>query len=112
MPNVPERRQFGRRHSRVHAWVRVPGRPAIACHVSNVSPAGAFLNFEPPGWMPFQFELSIPATGLHRTCELRHVRAYGVGVAFVTTPSEAATEAEPRLGLDPAVGEWVGARRG
>lgn len=112
MPIVPERRQFGRRQSRMHAWVRVPGRPPIACHVSNVSPAGAFLNFEPPGWMPFQFELTVPATGLHTTCELRHVRPYGVGVAFVTAASQEAAKPVTRVGADSAVAEWIGIRRG
>ena len=35
--NAPERRQFGRRHTYLHGWVSVPGRPRLPCIVSDVS---------------------------------------------------------------------------
>lgn len=105
-----DRREFGRRRSQMHGWVKVAGRPPIPCQVTNLSQKGAFVAFSPPSWMPFQFELILSTEAPARLCELRHMRTDGVGVVFFES-AKPAIEA-PRLLLhDPAVDEWLGLER-
>lgn len=78
-----ERRRFGRRNSCHHAWIEIPGRPRIACTISNSSHIGAFLQFDVPNWLPLQFKL-VPGDGSQAiVCELRHRTLTGIGVHFV-----------------------------
>lgn len=110
MTATPYRRQFGRRRTHEHGWVRIAGRPPLPCLVTNLSEKGAFLTFEPPSWMPLQFELLLATGGAPRLCELRHVRQEGGGVAFAAALEPEA--AEPvQTALDYTVDEWVGLRR-
>lgn len=89
-----ERRNFGRRQTALHAWIKIAGRPPIACVVRNVSVNGALLEFDVPEWMPFAFQLVIEATRFEVDCELRHKGHSGCGVIFVEHKSE--HEAVPR----------------
>jgi len=77
-----DRRQFGRRTTCLHAWVRAPGRPPIACLVRDLSVQGAFLTFPVPSWLPDTFLLRIDATRFAAECSIRHMRADGCGVVF------------------------------
>lgn len=83
-----ERRQFGRRQTALHAWIKIAGRPPIACMVRNLSVNGALLEFAVPDWMPFGFKLVIEATRFEVDCELRHQGHNGCGVMFVEHKSE------------------------
>lgn len=82
---MSERRQFGRRTTCLHAWVKIPGRPQIACLVRNLSVGGALLEFDVPDWLPYRFRLHIEASGFMTNCETRHVGTRAVGVMFVET---------------------------
>lgn len=77
-----ERRQFGRRTTCLHAWIRIPGRPPLACIVRNLSVQGAFLELPMPEWLPYTFQLRIDASRFVADCELRHKGARGCGVMF------------------------------
>lgn len=87
-----DRRAFGRRNQFVRGTIRVSGRSKLHCVVRNVSRGGAFLEFSPPAWLPFQFELELPASGELISCEIRHKGSTGVGVRFLM---EDASEAKP-----------------
>ncbi|MGD9783384.1 MAG: PilZ domain-containing protein [Hyphomicrobiaceae bacterium] len=78
-----ERRQFGRRRTALHAWIKVAGRPPLACVVRDLSVNGALLEMEAPHWLPYRFELDIETSGFRTDCEIRHQSPYGVGVMFV-----------------------------
>lgn len=78
-----ERRQFGRRTVRQHAWVLVSKRARLSCLVLNLSKQGAFLEFEPPKWLPHAFDLLLEDGSVVRGCEVRHYAKMGVGVNFV-----------------------------
>lgn len=80
-----ERRQFGRRTTALHAWIKIPGRPQIACVVRNLSVGGALVEFDVPEWLPYRFRLHVEATGFETNCETRHVGERAVGVMFVET---------------------------
>jgi hypothetical protein len=92
-----ERRQFGRRTTALHAWIRIAGRPQIACMVRNLSDSGALLEFDVPDWLPFRFRLAIEATGLECDCETRHNGTNGIGVSFIAAKDRRASEARPLL---------------
>lgn len=93
MTNFPrERRQFGRRTTRMIGWIRIKGRPRFPCTIANHSPKGALLQFDVPPWMPFAFDLVIdgaPQAVYH--CETRHVSKVAVGVTFVEKTEVAAS---------------------
>lgn len=78
-----ERRQFGRRRTQLHAWVRVPGRPQYPCIVRDLSEGGAKLEFDDTSWLPARFHLTIDADGFESDCEVRHQDATHAGVEFV-----------------------------
>lgn len=78
-----ERRQFGRRHTCLHGWVELEGRPRFACVVRNVSDGGALLECAAPKVMPFRFMLVIDCKGFRAWCEIRHHREQWMGVRFV-----------------------------
>lgn len=80
-PNI-ERRQFGRRTVRQHAWVIVSKRARLPCLVLNLSERGAFLEFEVPPWLPHSFDLLLEEGAVARGCEVRHFGKTGVGVTF------------------------------
>lgn len=80
-----ERRQFGRRTTSLHAWIRIPGRPQIACHVRNLSVGGALIDLDVPDWLPYRFRLVIEATRFETDCETRHRGERSIGVMFIET---------------------------
>lgn len=86
----PERRQFGRRKTNLHAWISVPGRPKLPCTVLDISIGGALLGLQQPSWLPYNFVVTIEATKFVSWCEVRHKRADAVGVRFLSAV-EAAT---------------------
>jgi hypothetical protein len=88
-----ERRQFGRRKTRVHATIARPGRPVIACVMHDVSEIGALLEVERPEWMPVRFRLIVEALGIDTECEVVRRTDVAVGVRFAS-----------RLATNPAHG--------
>ena len=81
-PNI-ERRRFGRRTARQHAWVLVSKRARLPCLVLNLSDRGAFLEFDVPPWLPHSFDLMLEEGTVVRECEVRHFGKTGVGVTLV-----------------------------
>ncbi len=79
-----ERRQFGRRWSCVHGWVKINGRPRQPCIVRNFSEGGALLEMPWPCELPDYFRLSIDAIEFDIGCERRHERPGAVGVQFIS----------------------------
>lgn len=86
--NGHERRQFGRRQTALHAWIRIPGRPPLACVVRNISVNGALLELDVPEWMPYAFQLVIDSGRFEVDCELRHKGTSACGVMFVHEAAE------------------------
>ena len=100
----PERRQFGRRPTFQHGWVKIPGRPPITCVLRNMSEGGALLMFEQPQCLPYAFIMEVDGTGLTYGCEVRHHYGVKVGVEFV----DVATIQQARNGShDGTVGSWI-----
>lgn len=77
------RRQFGRRQTNWHGWVKVRGRPVIPCIVKDFSAAGALLQFEIPEGFPDQFQLTIESERFQSHCKIRHREKGQMGVQFV-----------------------------
>ena len=78
-----ERRQFGRRTTSLHGWIKIQGRPQIACHGRNLSVGGALIELDVPDWLPYRFRLVIEATRFETDGETRHKGSTSVGVMFV-----------------------------
>jgi len=82
--NTPsDRRAFGRRESRIHAFAKIPGRSAEPCVVRNVSDSGALLAFASAFEPPARFRLTVEAKGIDVLCEVRRRDGAEYGVAFV-----------------------------
>jgi len=87
--NAPaEQRAFGRRESRIHAFVKVPGRRPEPCIVRNISEGGALLAFPAPFDPPARFRLTIDAKGIDVNCEVRRRNGLEFGVEFVDRRTE------------------------
>ena len=84
-----ERRKFGRGTNCAQGWIRAQGRPLIVCKIQNQTPAGAFLAFQKPSWLPFRFELLMEDPNKILICEIRHVLSGGIGVHFIATATKA-----------------------
>ena len=94
---IKERRQFGRRQTNQRGWIQIGGRRQQPCIVRNLSEQGAFLELEPPSWLPNQFELVIEPGTQGRPCEIRHERTGGFGVVFLASPAgQIAPDEQPR----------------
>ena len=99
-----EKRQFGRRPTFQHGWVKIPGRPPLACVLRNMSDGGALLIFDTPQCLPFGFLLDIEGKQQTYGCEVRHHYGVKVGVEFV----DVATIQQSRNGsYDGTVGSWI-----
>lgn len=83
------RRQFGRRQTNWHGWVKVRGRPVIPCIVKDFSSGGALLEFEVPAGFPDQFQVTIDSEKFQSHCEVRHRDQGRLGVQFVAAPAVA-----------------------
>jgi hypothetical protein len=82
--NMPsDRRAFGRRESRIHAFAKISGRGAEPCVVRNVSDSGALLAFASSFVPPARFRLTVEAKGIDVLCEVRRRDGNEYGVAFV-----------------------------
>lgn len=77
-----EKRQFGRRQTIWHAWIKVAGREREPCIVRNFSITGALLEFEGAPPVAARFRLMIDAYRFEAECYVRHRSATGVGVYF------------------------------
>lgn len=100
-----DRRQFGRRQTFKHGWIKMQGRPPVTCIVRNVSEGGALLELPANTWLPFQFRIEIEGEGIATDCEVRHQRDNMVGVCFAQRATDTTTNA--RVSLDD-VGSWGG----
>jgi hypothetical protein len=78
-----ERRVFGRRRSRIHALLLVPGRPPSPCVIRNYSRLGAMLELSELLEPPFAVRLRLFDTGNEFDCEVRYVKQYRLGVQFL-----------------------------
>lgn len=110
MNATQERRQFGRRKLRQIAWIIVPGRSRLACTILNLSPNGAFLELDPPKWLPFRFALKIDGSPSARVCELRHASPLGLGVIF-SEPAPTTDTMRVAGNLVRERDDWMGPRR-
>ncbi len=108
--NHVERRQFGRRETNLHAWIKIPGRPLQPCVVRNMSVGGAMLTCDAPRALPFNFELVIEADKSIYECEARHCSETGIGVMFKPKAAKSAETTTHRLPTDDA-SQWRGRRR-
>ena len=82
MQKAQERRQFGRRDTRLEGWIEPVGRPRICCFVTNLSEVGALLELMDDLFLPYRFHLVVPARGIRSDCEIRHTSHRSVGVRF------------------------------
>jgi hypothetical protein len=78
-----QRRQFGRRETSRPAFAMLPGGSAVACTVSNLSQAGALVEFAGAAAPTRSFRLSIEDAPYTMVCEIRHQGSGGVGVRFL-----------------------------
>lgn len=81
--NFAEKRQFGRRPSNMHAWIRVGGRPPQPCKLSNISAGGALVTLIGDTWAPYAFRLTSEDKSIDKVCEIRHQSGPRIGVEFV-----------------------------
>jgi hypothetical protein len=99
-----EKRSFGRRQTYLHGWVKIPGRPAAACTIHNMSDGGALLEFMQPEPLPFSFILTIEGSNQTYGCEVRHTAGARTGVGFVDI---ATAQHAGRASYGGEVGSWV-----
>jgi hypothetical protein len=81
-PHVLERRQFGRRQTKLYATISTSGRPLKPCVVRDLSASGARMEVDFPAWLPSRFRLMIEATEFEADCEIVHRTNDAVGVRF------------------------------
>lgn len=74
--------------------------------VRNISVDGAFLELEPPSWLPFQFQLQIEGDPRLHTCELRHARPDGIGIRFYDALANSVAVAPQIDSVDTV--QWLG----
>lgn len=103
-----EKRQFGRRQTGCHGWVRVRGRPPLACQVKNISDGGALLEFPAAETLPYRFRLIVESEGIDRECETRHQTGTRMGVEFIK--SAPPVETGPKMTAND-VSAWTSKRR-
>ena len=89
-------------------WIVVAGRRELPCRIINLTPKGAFLEMQPPAWLPFSFELLRDGDPAAVRCEIRHVMPNGIGVRFV--PGADQTESDLEAITSELAGRWVGSR--
>jgi hypothetical protein len=100
-----ERRQFGRRESRLEAMVAGRGITPMPCVVRNFSSTGALLEFDATAPEADVFHVMIGSKGIDLLCQTRHRSERQVGVSFVGGDVERfidAFAARPLLPADPA----------
>lgn len=78
-----EKRQFGRRPAISQGWIKIAGRPAVPCTISDISEGGAALDCENGTWLPYNFRLVCEPLGIDRLCEIRNQRQNRFGIEFV-----------------------------
>jgi hypothetical protein len=54
----------------------------VECVVRNMSEGGACLQVEDAGWLPQQFDLTVPIDGLKRACRVAWRSSDKLGVAY------------------------------
>jgi hypothetical protein len=86
---TPERRQFGRRQTFMHAVISLRGRPSVPCVVRNLSTSGALLEVDRPAWLPARFRVIIEAISFETDCEIVHRTNTGVGDRFAMLAPDA-----------------------
>jgi hypothetical protein len=77
-----DQRQFGRRQSQFHGWIKAHGRRRVACIVRNFSAAGALVEPLEPFNAKGPFTLTIEAIGLDIACSVKHKADGMLGVSF------------------------------
>ncbi len=78
-----EKRQFGRKPVSSQGWIKVTGRPAVPCTISDLSQGGAAIDCATGTWLPYNFRLVCEPLGIDRLCEIRNQRQNRFGVEFV-----------------------------
>ena len=97
LANRDDRRDFGRRHTVMHAWAFPKGRDRVPCTVRNISSTGALLEFA-SGSPPFDsFRLAIPVLRQEWWCDVRDRRPNHLGVHFDYMDRILAPSASPRM---------------
>ena len=81
-PPGAERRQFGRRQTRMHALIVARGRPSIPCVVRDISIGGALLEAAHVSWLPSRFRLVIEPIQFEANCEIVRRTEDAAGVRF------------------------------
>jgi PilZ domain len=81
LPNH-ERRQFGRRTSKLRGTIQLNRRGRCACTILNFSEAGALVVLDEPHALPDTFDLTVDRTGLQVWCQIKHRNGASFGVQF------------------------------
>lgn len=89
LAQASERRTYQRIEVNYRAVVRFPDGTSLPCHVKNISPMGALLEFGDARILPAIFKLTIPDELFAAECEFRHQTGNAVGVLFTTGRMEA-----------------------
>lgn len=87
-----DKREFGRRTTRLGGWIKVKGRPPIPCRVENVSEGGALISLPQAMLLPRRFTLRIDTGSIEHLCEVRHGDGLQIGVVFVVAEALAAVD--------------------
>ncbi|MGE0766887.1 MAG: PilZ domain-containing protein [Hyphomicrobiaceae bacterium] len=102
-----EQRAFGRRESRIHAFVRVAGRSPEPCILRNFSEGGALVAFDAPIALPERFRLTVDAKGVDLVCEVRRRNGLEFGVKFIDEQADIETRLMDDAIEDPEEAEAV-----
>ena len=105
-----DRREFGRKAVNFHGWVRVAGRPPVACIVRDISVKGARIELPELVWIPYDFTLVVEPIGLRVLCETKNKYDRYIGVLFANGQHAEDVEEAPRSVAQSAniVREWRG----
>ena len=87
LPNH-ERRQFGRRTSKLRGTIQLSRRGRCACTILNFSEAGALVVLDEPYALPDTFDLTVDRTGLQVWCQVKHRNGVSFGIQFCQRVAE------------------------
>jgi len=90
MHAMEEKRKYQRSEINEPAYVTSEGS-VMRCMVRNISPQGAAIDVENPGYVPAQFRLVMARDSSIHECRIVWIQQKRIGVIFDTAPQPKAT---------------------
>jgi hypothetical protein len=92
---MEEKRKYPRTEINEPAYVS-SGGSVMSCTVRNISPEGAAIDIENPGFVPGRFRLVMANDRTVHDCQVIWIQKNRIGLAFVVVPRETDRERQER----------------